>query len=218
MNQAAIFDMDGLLLDTESLWGESMMRVALHHHIEVTMPQLRFTTGLRIYEVTDYWKKKFPWGTTASSEKVADDILDDIIASAKINGRVMPGVHQCLDWMQKNGLKIGLATSSPMRMLQDLVSHFGLISYFDATLSADTAKYGKPHPEVYLQCAETLQIPSFDCIALEDSVNGMVAAKAARMKVIVVPEIEKINLPQFGLADLILPSLEQLTEKKWNKL
>ncbi len=215
---AAVFDMDGLLLDTEPLWGESMLAVAGHYEIPVTLQQFRHTTGLRIFEVTRFWKEKFPWPGNTDSETVANDILDDIIARAKEKGRVLPGVLHCLQWMQSQGIRTGLATSSPVRMVESLMQHFKLSAYFDAIHSADTALFGKPHPEVYLQCAHALNIAPYDCVAFEDSVNGMIAAKAARMKVVVVPEAAQLADKRFALADLKLASLNDFTPGMWSDL
>lgn len=210
-----IFDMDGLLLDTEPLWGESMMAVANEYEIGVTLEQFRFTTGLRIDEVTKFWKEKFTWPTSFSSEQVAEHILDDIIERAKLKGKIMPGVVTCLEWMKNKGIRLGVATSSPARMMKALLEYFQISNYFDALCSADTLQFGKPHPAVYLQCAELLKAQPYNCVAIEDSVNGMIAAKAARMKVIVVPEAEKLNDKRFSLADMKLSSLEDLDEAAW---
>lgn len=214
----ALFDMDGLLLDTEPLWGESMLEVARHYQIPILPQHFKETTGLRIYEVTAYWQERFPWPGNASAIQVAEDILDNIISRAKQNGRIMPGALNCLEWMQQNGIRRGLATSSPMRMLDELIDHYHLRSWFEALVSADTAIFGKPHPEVFLQCAHALNESPWNCVALEDSLNGMIAAKAARMKVIVVPETAKYHDPGFGLAEIKLPSLEAFNEDIWRKL
>lgn len=212
---AAIFDMDGLLLDTEPLWGVSMLKIARHYQVPGGPNFFKHTTGLRIYEVTEYWAEKFPWPGTASPRQLADEILDDIIALAKKEGAIMPGAIACLEWMRRKNIKIGLATSSPTRMMQELIDHFGLNTYFDVLTSADTALSGKPHPEVYLQCAHALIEMPWNCVAFEDSVNGMVSAKAARMKVVAVPEPARLADPKFGLADLVIPSLENFTEEQW---
>lgn len=215
---AAIFDMDGLLLDTEPLWGVSMLKVATHYQVPIGPDFFKHTTGLRIYEVTEFWKEKFGWPGTATARQLADDILDDIIALSKAEGGVMPGAEACLQWLQSEGIKTGLATSSPTRMLNELIGYFGLEVYFDVLTSADTALFGKPHPEVYLQCAHALNEAPWNCVALEDSVNGMVSAKAARMKVIVVPEEARFDDPRFGLADVKLHSLEEWTPGLWQAL
>ncbi|WP_118972599.1 hexitol phosphatase HxpB [Taibaiella koreensis] len=215
---AAIFDMDGLLLDTEPLWGVSMLKIARHYQVPVGTDFFKYTTGLRIYEVTEFWKEKFGWPGTVTAKQLAEDILDDIIALSKAEGGVMPGAEACLQWLQANKTKTGLATSSPTRMLNELIGHFGLTGYFAAMTSADTALFGKPHPEVYLQCAHALTESPWNCIALEDSVNGMISAKAARMKVIVVPEPARYEDARFGLADVKLPSLEAFNAQVWQSL
>lgn len=215
---AAIFDMDGLLLDTEPLWGISMLKVAKHYQVPIGPDFFKHTTGLRIYEVTEYWKEKFSWPGNATAQQLAEDILDDIIALSKEQGGIMPGAEACLQWLQANDIKTGLATSSPTRMLNDLIGHFHLRSYFEVLTSADTALFGKPHPEVYLQTAHALNEAPWNCVALEDSVNGMISGKAARMKVIVVPEEARYHDPKFGLADVKLRSLEEFTAQTWYSL
>jgi mannitol-1-/sugar-/sorbitol-6-/2-deoxyglucose-6-phosphatase len=80
---AAIFDMDGLLLDTEPLWGESMLQVATHYQVPIGPEFFKHTTGLRIYEVTEFWKEKFPWPGNATAQQLAEDVLEDIIARSE---------------------------------------------------------------------------------------------------------------------------------------
>jgi len=209
MINTVLYDMDGLLLDTEPLWGESMLDVAGKHKIPITRERFKETRGLRIYEVTDYWSTKYPWSGSTSLE-VAEEILDDIISRSKEKGRVLPGVEKSLQLLKQNGFKIGLASSSPLRMIDDLVTHFGIKHYFDIITSADAVDMGKPHPAVFLHCANSLGSNPLECAVLEDSVNGMVAGIAARMKVIVVPDSIHFDDPRFSLADAKLKSLEDL--------
>ncbi len=207
MINTVLFDMDGLLLDTEPLWGESMLRVAKKHGIPIGPDRFKETTGLRIYEVCEYWAVKYPWqGSTAT--EVADEILDDIIATSKEKGSVLRGVKKALALLKDNNYKIGLASSSSLRMIEELVSHFEIKHYFDAITSADASELGKPHPAVFLDCAAELGSTPLQCAVLEDSVNGMIAGKAARMKVIVVPDALHFDDPRFALADVKLSSME----------
>ncbi|XZF16178.1 hexitol phosphatase HxpB [Chitinophagaceae bacterium MMS25-I14] len=210
MINTVLFDMDGLLLDTEPLWGESMLRIAEKNKIPISAGLFKETTGLRIYEVTDYWSVKYPWeGTTA--KEVADEILDDIIALSKLKGRVLPGVEGALKMLKANHFKIGLASSSPALMIDALVSHFGIKEYFDCITSADVVELGKPHPGVFLHCAAELGASPLECLVLEDSVNGMIAGKAARMKVVAVPDAFHYDDPRFAIADVKLRSMEDFS-------
>jgi HAD superfamily hydrolase (TIGR01509 family) len=217
MINTVLFDMDGLLLDTEPLWGQSMLKMARYHNIPITAQQFKETTGLRIYEVTNYWAIRYPWqGSTALT--VAEDILDDIIASSRTSASVLRGVQDALELLKANNFKIGLASSSPKRMIDALVSHFELDGYFDCITSADVVELGKPHPAVFLHCAASLKASPLECLVLEDSVNGMIAGKAARMKVVVVPDELHFNDPRFSLADAKLHSMENLDVELIKKL
>jgi sugar-phosphatase len=207
MINTVLYDMDGLLLDTEPLWGKCMLRIAEKHKIPITPGQFKETTGLRIYEVTDYWSIKYPWQGSTSME-VAEEILDDIIETSKIEGGVLKGVIESLEMLKKNNFKIGLASSSPARMIHALVEHFDIHHFFDCITSADAVALGKPHPAVFLHCAENLKSKPIECLVLEDSVNGMIAGKAARMKVVAVPDALHYDDPRFAIADVKIRSLE----------
>jgi sugar-phosphatase len=207
MINTVLFDMDGLLLDTEPIWGESMLRIAKKHNIPITTARFKETTGLRIYEVTDHWALHYPWqGSTA--RQVADEILDDIIANARLHGNILNGVEQTLQLLKENNFKIGLASSSPAHMIDALVDHFQIKHYFREITSADAVDLGKPHPAVFIHCAQLLGAKPNECVVLEDSVNGVIAGKAARMKVIAVPDELHFNDPRFSIADAKLSTLE----------
>lgn len=207
MITTVLFDMDGLLLDTEPQWGVSMRKVAAKHKIPIASGRFKDTTGLRVYEVTDHWAIHFPWEGKTPKE-VADEILEDVIAESKKNATILKGVEQSLKLIRKHKFKIGLASSSPKHMIDALVDHFGLTHYFDCITSADAVEMGKPHPGVFLHCAASLGSKFNECLVLEDSVNGMIAGKAARMKVIVVPDDLHFDDPRFSVADIKLKSLE----------
>lgn len=212
MLNTVIYDMDGLLLDTEPLWGECMLRVATQHGIPITGDRFKETTGLTIYEVTEYWAVKYPW-EGSSPVSVADDVLDDVISTSKKKASVMPGVLSSISMFKEMGFKIGLASSSTTRMINELVTHFDLKHHFDAIVSADKVELGKPHPAVFLKCAQELGVSALNCLVFEDSVNGVIAAKAARMKVVAVPDEAHYNDARFAIADRKMKSLEELNEE-----
>lgn len=198
--QAVIFDMDGLLLSTEYLWGGVMLDVAQKYGIGMTADKFKETTGLRIDEVTLYWSQNFTWPQGLDYKRVADEILDNIIDASIKHAYVLPGIMDALQLLKNTGLKIGLASSSPMRMVNALIDHFDLRSFFDAVYGGDLVEYGKPHPAVFLACAKALKVPAHQCLVLEDSINGMVAALAARMRVVVVPDANHRHKLGFDLA------------------
>ena len=207
MITTVLYDMDGLLLDTEPLWGKCMLQVAKKHGIPITQEKFKETTGLRIFEVTDYWAIKYPW-QGASAHAIAEEILDEIIAASKTQASIMKGALESLQMLHENGYKVGLASSSASRMINALISHFQLKEYFHCITSADEVHYGKPHPAVFLKCAENLGSSPLQCVVLEDSINGLIAGKAARMKVVAVPDEANYHNPKFELADHKLKSLE----------
>lgn len=215
----AIFDMDGLLLDTDPLlWQASMQEICDLHHIPANKDLFKYTKGLRIYEVTAFWKQRFGWDASHSSILIADEIIDNIIARTIAQGSVMPGVIDTLEVLQARGYRMAVATSSPQRMAETLINKFELGSYFERIETADQCIAGKPHPEVYLNCAAHLGVDPWQCVAFEDSLNGIVAAKAARMYAIAVPENTSLTNPKFGIADLVLPSLEAFNIQQLSSL
>lgn len=217
MINTVIFDMDGLLIDSEPLWGQAMREVFATVGVELSMEQASHTTGLRTVEVVDYWHNFFKW-EGKSTELVTNEIIDNITAKIVSEGVVMEGMEYILNYFEQKKFKIGLASSSPMRLIQAAVKHFGIQDRFQVISSAEFETHGKPHPAVYLSCAKALGSTPLQCIAFEDSVTGMTAAKAARMKVVVVPEIHNRNNKRYALADVQLASLKEFNNEILAKL
>jgi sugar-phosphatase len=217
MINTVIFDMDGLLIDSEPLWGQAMREVFATVGVELSMEQASHTTGLRTVEVVDYWHNFFKW-EGKSTELVANEIIDSITAKIVAEGEVMEGLEYILNYFEQKKFKIGLASSSPLRLIQAAVKHFGIQDRFQVISSAEFETHGKPHPAVYLSCAKALGSTPLQCIAFEDSVTGMTAAKAARMKVVVVPEIHNRNNARYALADVQLTSLTEFNDDILAKL
>jgi sugar-phosphatase len=175
------------------------------------------TTGLRTVEVVDYWHDYFKWNGK-SREQVTTEIIDAVTAKILAQGKAMDGLHYILDYFRGKDFKIGLASSSPMRLIQSALDHLDIQPYFHAIYSAEFEPYGKPHPAVYLACAKALNSNPLHCLAFEDSVTGMIAAKAARMKTVVVPEAHKRTDTRYALADLKLDSLLEFGDVQLQQL
>lgn len=206
MINTVIFDMDGLLIDSEPLWGKAMQEVFATVGVNLSGDMYSHTTGLRTAEVVDYWHKYFNWDGK-SNEQVTDEIIDAVTGKILAEGQAMEGLQYILDYFTAKNFKLGLASSSPMRLIRSALKHMGIEDRFQAITSAEFESHGKPHPAVYLACAKALGSTPLECIAFEDSVTGMTAAKAARMKVVVVPEAHNRNNKRYALADVQLNSL-----------
>jgi HAD superfamily hydrolase (TIGR01509 family) len=208
---AAIFDMDGLLIDSEPLWDRAELEVIASLGVDISRrSELPDTLGLRIDMVVDLWFAQQPWNGP-SREQVTARIIDRAISLVEETRPLLPGVREAVALCKANGLKVGLASASPLHMLEKVLAMFALRDQFDALASAEKLPYSKPHPQVYLDCAAKLGVDPLTCVALEDSVNGMIASKAARMRSIVVPAQEGKNDPRFVLANVKLDSLASLT-------
>lgn len=211
--RAAIFDMDGLLIDSEPLWDRGEHEVLSELGVDFTRRhELPDTRGLRIDLVVDLWFGQQPW-TGPDRATVVERIISRVISLVEETRPLLPGVHEAVALCKAQGLKVGLASASPLYMLEKVLTMFDLRDQFDALASADKLDYSKPHPQVYLNCAAQLGVSPLNCVALEDSVNGMIASKAARMRSIVVPPAESQLDPRFSLADIKLSSLESLTRE-----
>ncbi|KNC88211.1 hexitol phosphatase HxpB [Trabulsiella odontotermitis] len=208
---AAIFDMDGLLIDSEPLWDRAELEVMASLGVDITRRgELPDTLGLRIDMVVDLWYAHQPWVGPDRAE-VTDRIINRAISLVEEERPLLPGVREAVALCKAQGLKVGLASASPLHMLEKVLTMFDLRDQFDALASAEALPYSKPHPQVYIDCAAKLGVDPLYCVALEDSVNGMIASKAARMRSIVVPDSEHFQDPRYVLADVKLSSLEQLT-------
>ena len=168
------------------------------------------TTGIRIDQIVEQYFHQQPW-ETYSCEDVCTMILNRVIELVKEYKPMMPGLFQALETCQQAGLKVALASSSPMVLIQATLDALELDGVFEAVLSAEGLPYGKPHPEVYLNAANELEVSPLECVALEDSFTGLLAAKAAQMKTIVIPEASQASQERFVIADYKLRSLEEIT-------
>lgn len=208
---AAIFDMDGLLIDSEPLWDQAELEVIASLGVDISRRgELPDILGLRIDLVVDLWFAQQPW-TGPDRADVTARIISRAIELVEASRPLLPGVREAVALCKAQGLKIGLASASPLRMLEKVLTMFELRDQFDALASAELLTYSKPHPQVYLDCAAKLGVDPMHCVALEDSINGMIACKAARMRSIVIPAEEHSRDRRFALADVQLTTLAALS-------
>ena len=217
MIKAVIFDMDGLLIDSEPLWQEAEILVFKQVNITLTHELCLQTKGLRIDEVVNYWYQKYPWQNLTKKE-VETLIVEKLINLIHLKGEPLPGVEKVVSFVQQKPVKIALASSSATIIIKAALQKLNLIDVFTQIYSAETEPLGKPHPGVYLTTADKLNVLPQECLAIEDSLNGVLAAKSAQMKCIAIPEELEQNNPKFAIADIQLNSLEALNDSVWNSL
>jgi mannitol-1-/sugar-/sorbitol-6-/2-deoxyglucose-6-phosphatase len=213
MNREArglLFDMDGILIDSEPIWRRAEVEIFADVGVVLSERDCFETQGLRIDDAVAYWFARTPW-SGRSCESVADAIVDRVAALIRAEGTPLAAVHESIDAAKKRGWRLGLASSSSQFLIDTVLDHFELRDAFEVTRSAENEDFGKPHPAVYLSTAGALQIDPRRCVAVEDSVNGVISALAAQMACIAIPAPESREDPRFAIASRRLTSLESLS-------
>ena len=217
MLQAAIFDMDGLLIDSEPFWRDVEVRVFGRLGVPLTHEMCKETMGFRINEAVAHWRRSHPWDGPGDDE-VADELMAGVIECIKHDGQLMDGAVEAMDFLAAQGTRLAIASSALYRVIDAVLERFGLRGRFEVIHSAEDEALGKPDPAVYLTTAAKLGVRPVACVALEDSVNGVISAKAAGMACVAVPDPSAAADARFDMADVVLGSLRELDADIWGAL
>ena len=207
--RAVIFDMDGVLIDTEPVWRRVEMEVFGSLGVDLSEADCRETMGVRIADVVSLWFERRPWPGAAPAA-VVDRIVDGLVEHVRMEGRPIAGAVEAVRMVRQAGLGCAVASSSPPALITAVIESVGITGDVDAVCSAVDEAHGKPAPDVYLTAAELLGVPPSSCLAIEDSVNGVLSARAAGMACIVVPDTETAADPRLSAATVRLGSLNEL--------
>ena len=212
MFRAAIFDMDGLLIDSEGYWKLAERDVFGSVGIEIDDAMATVTAPMTPRQVTEHWYGLRPW-RERTIEDMEAAVISRVADQIRARSIAMPGVQEILALSASLGWRVGLASNSPAVLCQLVLSELRIAGAFQAVVSSDLVEQGKPDPAVYLLAARLLGVAPRECIAFEDSATGVRAARAAGMSVVAVPSPGQSFTAENERPHLILGGLAEFGEE-----
>jgi sugar-phosphatase len=186
MFRAAIFDMDGLLIDSEPYWKDSEREVFGSVGIDITDEMAAITAPLTTRQVAEHWYRVRPWtGRTIAEMETA--VIARVAALVRDRGAALPGVREALALCARQDWRVALASNSPATLCHLVLEVLGIAPAFRAVVSADEVERAKPDPSIYRLAARKLGVAPEECVVFEDSPTGVRAARAAGMCVVAIP-------------------------------
>ena len=208
---AVIFDMDGLLLDTEPLaaraWNEAAASLGVEFDDALALAMVGRNFGDCAAMVRARYGASYPVDALLDRWHAA---YDAIVARDGVS--VKSGAHELIDWLERNAIPSAVATSTRRERARTKLVDAGLLPRFRDVVGGDEVSRGKPEPDIYVEAARRLGIRAGECVALEDSAPGVRAALAARMTAIMVPDLHGPSGDLIALDLLVLPSLHKVLE------
>ncbi|KAB2865867.1 MAG: hexitol phosphatase HxpB [Anaerolineae bacterium] len=217
MIEAVIFDMDGLLIDSEPFWQEAEITTFANVGLHLTEQDCTKTMGLRLDEVVEFWYRYQSWNHYSKKE-IEDAIKTRYLELVRERGEAKTGVMETLRFMQAQNIPMAIASSSYMELIECVVERLAIGPYLTVLCSAEYEPFGKPNPSVYLSAADKLGVSRLKCLVFEDSFRGLLAAKAAEMKCVCVPDPSLAGDPRLSIADKVIPTLAHFDAALWSEL
>jgi sugar-phosphatase len=207
---AIVFDLDGVLVDSEPLWHVAELEVFRALGVPLTTEGCLETTGLRVDAVVRHWHARHPWSAPDLAE-VEARVVERVAALIAERAQPMAHARAAVEDARVRGLRLGLASSSPVRVIEAALERLGLRAALACVRSAEQLARGKPDPAVYLLACADLAVEPARAVAVEDSQSGILAARAAGMRVVAVPDPRARPPAALSLADEVLPDLGGLS-------
>lgn len=210
--KAVLFDMDGLMIDTESLSTEAFINSAKAQGYNMTKEETLKVLGFTKANIYQFWIDYFQ-GTNVDGKKLVDDhyeYIENVLYT--VGPKKMPYVEELLKYLRENNYKIAVASSSDTADIKNNLEKTKLEKYIDEIASGAEVENGKPAPDVFLLAAERLGVDAKDCLILEDSKAGIKAGKASGAMVFMVPDMFTVDKECEDTADRILTNLGEVIE------
>lgn len=210
--KAVLFDMDGLMVDTESLSTEAFINSAKAQGYNMTKEETLKVLGFTKANIYQFWIDYFQ-GTNVDGKKLVDDhyeYIENVLYT--VGPEKMPYVEELLKYLRKNNYKIAVASSSDTADIKNNLEKTKLEKYIDEIASGAEVENGKPAPDVFLLAAKRLGVDPKDCLILEDSKAGIKAGKASGAMVFMVPDMFTVDKECEDTADRILTNLGEVIE------
>lgn len=210
--KAVLFDMDGLMVDTESLSTEAFINSAKAQGYNMTKEETLKVLGFTKANIYQFWIDYFQ-GTNVDGKKLVDDhyeYIENVLYT--VGPEKMPFVEELLKYLKENNYKIAVASSSDTADIKNNLEKTKLEKYIDEIASGAEVENGKPAPDVFLLAAERLGVDPKDCLILEDSKAGIKAGKASGAMVFMVPDMFTVDKECEDTADRILTNLGEVIE------
>lgn len=204
--KAVIFDMDGVLIDSEVYWFDAEREFFRARGLEFTKDLQLHMQGRSESETAVWLKKEFGWSDTPEEIEEQRRKMSESVYTDKCHP--LPGVFDVIKVIKTGGLKTAVVSSSSLQRINIIIGRFGWEGYFDHIISAEEKKTpGKPAPDIYIYASNVLETKPTNCLVFEDSLNGVKSAKSAGMYCVGVadPRWSNFNL---GDADLIISSFQ----------
>src|SRR6478672_534657 len=209
MIEAVVFDLDGVLIDSEPVWEEVRRGLVAERGGHWAPDSQRRLMGMSTPEWARYLSQDL--GVGLPPDQVAATVIDRMAARYREHLPLMPGAAEAVQRLAARW-PLGLASSAPAVLIDTVLEAAGLRPYFQVTMSAEQVPHGKPAPDIYLAVTSRLGVEPARCAAVEDSSNGLRSASAAGMRVIAIPHPRYPPDPDaLAAASLVLPTLAELT-------
>ncbi|MCL5048861.1 MAG: hexitol phosphatase HxpB [Firmicutes bacterium] len=211
--ELVIFDMDGVIIDSEPFWQRVERQVFYDLGFNVTsLISGGQTKGMRLDQVIGNWQKILGFDSNISTV-IESAVVKGVIDCIKNEGEMIYYARQAIDFFLAADIPLALASGSNYQIIDAVMDKFSLRDKFSLIYSAEDEMYGKPHPGIFMTTATLCETLPISCVVIEDSLNGVIAAKAASMRVIALPPEEEQDDIRFSLADRKLCSLDEIKDE-----